>query len=454
LATGVELLVSVELHVRDTEGHTGVANSREPRGQGGFTLIEVMIAISLFAIMAVTFAGTAGASYRAYQNARARTAAEETATAELEDARRLPYDQLGTVGGNPPGTIAPTQTVTVGGFTTNLAIRVVYVDDPIPGGFQTAANYKSVRVTATWQGKQLAQIESRVAPPREPSRDKGVVKVRVVDYALNQPVSGATVQLSGSPAGNRIDTTDASGQVVFAAVDPNTATAPYDYSTVSVTVLGYDVLPEDTSPNPAVRFQLTAGQLFTTVVRVYRAATLDIKLVDSAGLPFVGPANVEVSSSRGRATIPVVGGATIVSTVGTEKVISGVQYTVGATATGFASPAVTQVVPTAYPTDLVSRYVFTMAPATFAPLQVLVRDATTLTALSGVNVIALDGPIDTQVGCVTASNGKCTMNVPAGATPNYTVRALSFNGRPANEVSVSVPGPATTNATIGLAAAP
>jgi prepilin-type N-terminal cleavage/methylation domain-containing protein len=76
LATGVELLVSVELLVPDTEGPTRVANSREPRGQGGFTLIEVMIAISLFAIMAVTFAGTAGASYRAYQNARARTAAE------------------------------------------------------------------------------------------------------------------------------------------------------------------------------------------------------------------------------------------------------------------------------------------------------------------------------------------------------------------------------------------
>jgi hypothetical protein len=279
------------------------------------------------------------------------------------------------------------------------------------------------------------------------------VKVRVVDYALNQPVSGAVVQLTGGPAGPRTDTSDANGQVVFAALDPNT-TGAFAYSTLSVTAVGYQVFPDDVSPSPAVRYQLTAGQLVNTVVRVYRPATLDVKLVDGAGLPFAGPATVEVSSTRGRAAVAVTGGATLITTVGTEQVISGVSYTVSSTAPGFAAAAVTRVVPTTYPTDLTSRYSFTMAPVTTASLQVLVRDATTLTGLAAIGLEATGGPANTQVGCTTDSTGKCTLTVPAGSTPSYTVRTIATTGRPSTQTTVAVPGPGATSTTIDVTSGP
>ena len=60
--------------------------------------------------------------------------------------------------------------------------------------------------------------------------------------------------------------------------------------------------------------------------------------------------------------------------MGTDPVISGVEYSLAARATGFVSAVVKKTVPNAYPTDLTASYTLVMRPVTTATLQVTVRD--------------------------------------------------------------------------------
>ena len=99
------------------------------------------------------------------------------ASSQLEDARRLAYDDLGTVGGNPAGLVAPTRTVTNGGQVLTVATRISYVNDPLPAavGSETGANYKSVTVTVTLAGSpiSLAKVQTLVAPTHRAVAQQG-----------------------------------------------------------------------------------------------------------------------------------------------------------------------------------------------------------------------------------------------------------------------------------------
>ena len=78
-----------------------------------------------------------------------------------------------------------------------------------------------------------------MAPPTQASQTDGLMKVRVVDYALNQPVQGATVALGTGPDAPISDTSDANGNVSFAALTPNPATGTKATYTLAVTATGY-----------------------------------------------------------------------------------------------------------------------------------------------------------------------------------------------------------------------
>lgn len=427
--------------------------SAADRGQYGFGLIEIVVGMTLFAVMALSFAATTGAALKTYQASRARTIADEIATEMVEEARRVAYDDLGTVSGNPPGVLAATQTVARAGFDFTVNTRVTYVDDQIPGGFPTGANYKRLRVTITYPGatNPVANLETLVAPSTQPSLSKAVAKVTVVDYALNVPVLGATVNLTLGPSAPRSDSTDAAGLVVFAALDPNPLTGPTSHYELRTTASGYATLREDTPPASAARVQLSPSQLFTTVLRVFQPCTIRVNLVDGSGNPYAGSATVEVSSSRGRESYTVTGGSKDITSVAGEPVVPSVEYTVGAwTSSGEFSAAVAQIVPASYPTDLVGIFGLALAPATTADLVVTVRDAVTNNPISGAVVQAQDGPLGVILSATANSGGVATLSVPAGASPTYTVVVPAQGIYAGAQTTVSVPGPGATTVMINV----
>ena len=114
----------------------------------GFTLVELMIAMTIFALMLVGFGLLLGGSLRAYRFARARTVAETLGSGEIDKARQVGWANLGTVSGNPPGTLVADEDVTVGNTAFHVSRRVELVDDNVPTyGYGTGGNYKRVVVT-------------------------------------------------------------------------------------------------------------------------------------------------------------------------------------------------------------------------------------------------------------------------------------------------------------------
>src|SRR3954451_16441601 len=63
--------------------------------QGGFTLIEMVIAMALSTLIFTGLAFGLGSSLRTMQLQKARTLANEVATQGIEDLQRFPYSNLG-----------------------------------------------------------------------------------------------------------------------------------------------------------------------------------------------------------------------------------------------------------------------------------------------------------------------------------------------------------------------
>jgi prepilin-type N-terminal cleavage/methylation domain-containing protein len=423
------------------------------RADDGFTLIEVLVATTVFAILATAFAFTISGALRSFQASKIRTVAEQTASSALEDARRLSYDDLGTVGGNPPGVLAASRTVTNGGQTLNVATRVSYVNDQVPTSPETGADYKQIRVIVTSSTLPTLNVQmvTTMAPDEQPSINEGLVKMQVVDYALNQPVVGALVSLGAGPSAPRADTTDATGKVSFAALDPTTSSGSTSKYTIGVSAAGYQALPEDQAPNSAASTSLAAGQIFNTVIRVFKPVTLNVHLVTTTGAPFTGAASIAVSSSRGSGSVPTSTSDTALTSVASSPLVPSVQYTVGASATGYyAASQTTQVPISNYPTVLAADVTLTMKAASTGTIQATLKDSTGA-VVSGATVLLTGGPGGIVLTATTNTSGVATFTVPLGSSPVYVLSTRATSSYGASSTNVTGPTnstPVTVNLTV------
>jgi prepilin-type N-terminal cleavage/methylation domain-containing protein len=125
-------------------------SSRRGSRQAGFSYIEILIGIVILAIVAGGIAQGLAQTSASLGTSKVETTATKLASAELDRAHRMTYDDVGIVGGSPPGTIAATRNQVVGSVTYKIDMDVVYVDDPALGQPQTYVNYKKVTVTVTF----------------------------------------------------------------------------------------------------------------------------------------------------------------------------------------------------------------------------------------------------------------------------------------------------------------
>jgi prepilin-type N-terminal cleavage/methylation domain-containing protein len=391
------------------------------RSDRGFTIVEMSIALAIFTLISTFFAAQLVGSYRVYSIAKDRTLAEEIGTEAIESARNLTYANLGTYPGNPPGLIPRDKVVTIDGLSFDVTTSIQYVDDPIPGGVITAANYKRMRVTVSRDGQDFADLTTVIAPPNRAAMTRGVIKVLTADFANNTAIPNATLVVSGGPSPTRTDYTDAAGKAFFADLLPTTSGSPY-YS-ITASAPGYSVLPEDVAPATAARTSLIARQVFSTTLRLFKTVTITANLVNVNGTPFTQPATLSISSSRGTGSIPVTGGTVSFSAVGTTPVIPSVSYTLNATSSIVGIPiiggAVTQSVPNNYPTDLTSTFTIIMPPPPPKPLTVTVNNNLG-TPVTGIPVLVSGGDDNITDSGDTGSNGQLVLQLTPSVLP-YTV---------------------------------
>jgi Tfp pilus assembly protein PilE len=415
---------------------------RRMRSEAGFTLIEVLIAGVMLAILSVPISGLLSTTAAMTRLDRERTGADQLAQAQIEDIHTLPYTQVGLVGANPPGVLAAsTSTKLPSGEAVTIKTQVNWVADPIPTAYVTNADYKKIVLTITRNsdGKQLSQkttyIASASAPPFAGSTwDQ--IKRQVIDAVTNLPLSGASVNLTGGPgAENRTDTTDGSGTVLFPALTSSSNGTPV--FTLATTYSGYNVFPDDISPGSASSVSSTAGVNSIGTIRMYKATSLTVNVQTFAGAAYTSGATVSLDSSRcGQSSVSIPSGSSS-TTITTCNYATGKSVplppnvsgqtplddkyfvTAWSNSGGFwgATSSSGVVVPSSYPTNLTQTVTVKFASSAFTTTKVInVTVKKSGSADSNARVELTGGPAAVYLYATTNSSGIASFTVPVTST--------------------------------------
>ncbi|HEY4349273.1 MAG TPA: carboxypeptidase-like regulatory domain-containing protein [Gaiellaceae bacterium] len=426
----------------------GVLRTDMLRSEAGIGLVEAVMAMTIFIIASTALSDVLTSSVNAHGHALQQTLGQEAADAQIEDVRSLPYDSVGTTSGNPPGSVAASQTAAtlgVSGLPATVTTSIHYVGDGVPGGYNQLTNYKKIVVTVTRNSddEQLAAETTFIAPPtRAPygGINQVALGVTVTDIGDNTPVSGVPIALQTGPSAPRGDTTDDDGAVLFAGLTANPTSGATAYYNVAATLpSGYVEMTGDTK-----QVQLNPGQLSNLALRVYQPATIIVNLTKS-GVPYTGAVTVTVTPPSGTpSNYTITGGSGSVP-----NLLPNGQYSVSAaTADGLLATAISQSVPNSYPTDLTS---------TFNVELVRPNGTVSVTAtnggvpIAGATITVSGGPDSITMTGTTDANGVANFpTVPAG-TATYTVSG-SYGAATFQQTGVVVSANGTTNVSLGVPA--
>ncbi len=435
---------------------------RVASSEHGFTLIEAVMAMAIFAVVSTALAGVLTSSISARSGANERTAAEQIANTQLEFIRSISYANVGlTTNGNPSGIVDATGDQSAQGGPTvptgyTVQIKISWVDDSIPTSPATKANYKNVtvKVFRTRDAKLMTQQSTQIGPrQRAPygGINKGIVNAQVQYYYLNTPAPDVLVNLNNGPSSPLADTSDSGGLLRFPALDPATGSTYYDL--VIAPFAGYILLPDPTTTH----FQIAAASATPVkVLQIYKPVTLTADFRNSDGTPYVGTVVFTVANSRGSKSYTYTGSPVTVTTItnsttGASELLVPASYTITVTnqaAASFYTDPVTQSVPASlsnYPTDLAAT-----GTVTADPLGSITATVTSAGGpVNGATVTVSGGPrsIATKTATTNASGIATIGSLPAGG--GYTVTAARA-GQSAPNQTASVSGGTATNLTFVL----
>lgn len=251
--------------------------SRSSQTNSGFTLIEILIAIGLFLIIAFGIYFTYANLIQVIGRVRTHTLATSILNKEIEIIRNLPFDSVGLIGGSPPGVIAPSKDITYEGQQFTIDAFVRNIDDPFDGKLgqnpnDTApADYRLVEIKvdcSTCFQFVPVWFTTWVAPQNlESSTQNGSLFINVFD-ANGKPVSNANVLVrntSTTPSITINDTTNNSGTLQL--VDIPTSTDAYQ---ITITKQNYSSAQTyspgvPSNPNPIQPHATVASQAITAI---------------------------------------------------------------------------------------------------------------------------------------------------------------------------------------------
>ena len=212
----------------------------------GFTLIESLISIAIFVMLVSVIYQTFFLLYRNSITNWENTTISSLARQYLENARNIPYAQIGTIQGNPHGNLpdsANPSTTVVGNTTYQVYFEITYIDDGADGtillGTDPAPDdYKQVKLSVkNTTTNQITNFVTNIVPSGlENMTNGGALSLSVMD-AFGQPVSGATINITNSvlnPSINLSRISDSNGKWVEVGL-PDSANSYH----ITVTKSGY-----------------------------------------------------------------------------------------------------------------------------------------------------------------------------------------------------------------------
>lgn len=186
-------------------------------------MIEILIALAVLSILGLTVFRLSAISSQLVSYTRARIAARHLALEKIELIRNIAYEDVGTLGGIPPGPIAQSETAKLNGLSYSVRTSIIYVDDPFDSLAPSDTNptdYKRARVEVSWAGiasssRNPIVLITDISAKHEVEVEGGVLKVLVFDSNGN-PLPQATVRITSSGLTPPVDitqTTDDEGGV-------------------------------------------------------------------------------------------------------------------------------------------------------------------------------------------------------------------------------------------------
>jgi type II secretory pathway pseudopilin PulG len=438
------------------------------RLESGFFLVETLIAIMIFAIVAAGLSDLLITSTNTTSRVKQQTVAEQGVMNQIEKIRSMDYNAVGTVNGCVPGTLNSSTAFTGQngenlGVAATLHTTVAYASAGVPGTAQTGADYKQIDVwiTRNTDNAVLAQATTNLAPKNLPSQTTATIKATVSDYgAAGTPMSGVQVNLATGPSAPQSCTTDSSGSVTFPGLTPNPTSGAQAYYDVSVTPpTGYQVLSDDAAGKSPVHVQLSPTQFWTTTLSVFKPATIVVDLLNPDGSQYTGSATVTVTSNDARTSgisksFTYSGSALTVSNVvaaDAPYLVPG-QYSLQVTQWGYQTVTDTGTVPVGYPTTLSSTFNETMTPiAANGELDVTVQgkksSGATITCTNA--SVTTKDPNNVSMGTLLTSSGTANFTGLIPGSPYSVSVTDGAKSGSVNNINV-VAGPTKTLQTLLL----
>jgi len=214
------------------------------RNQKGMSLLESIIGIGLIGIVFWGVIGMYILSVKVVAQSKLRSTAIFLANQKIEEIRSLSYENIGTIGGVPSGSVPQEETKTYNGGEFTIKTTIVYVDDPSDGVLpddSVPTDYKKAEVRVSWAGENSGEVlfTTDIVPNTvEESVGGGILSISVKD-ADNQGVSNAEVHIYNDQVSPIIDAnylTNSQGNLVLLGLPESTESYQ-----ITVSKTGYSI---------------------------------------------------------------------------------------------------------------------------------------------------------------------------------------------------------------------
>jgi len=175
------------------------------KNSSGLTLIEVMVSLAVIVILMMGIYSLVILSLNITADNTSYVEAISIANQKMERIRNLPYANVGTLTGSPPGIIPEYETINKTAIFTVHA-TVIFYDDPYDGTIASSTDsigndYKIVTIDVSWQGhfkSKNVTVFSKVIPKTEETNEGyGLLKIYAVD-ANGSPVPNADIHVQSA----------------------------------------------------------------------------------------------------------------------------------------------------------------------------------------------------------------------------------------------------------------